>query len=243
MFMTKKPWMEGPIELLNHGLSHLQQDSDFDNRMAMICIDNSIELMMKTFVGLPKRVSGKKISKSEYDEMTNSFSDLLDGIQKYASDKIVGIELGDIEWYHRIRNQLYHDGNGITVEKSKVEGYTEIAKILFSNLFDMPQEEFIEIKLDNRIGEFLSCWHHIENELKRIGEEFNFGTTVLPISYFAAKRLVSRKLVSPTFADELKSLRMFRNELVHSSEKIPTPAEIKQSISKAESIVQVLKNI
>lgn len=54
----------------------------------------------------------------------------MDGLEEFASDKLTGIELGDIEWFHRLRNQLYHDGNGITVEKEKVETYAAISKIL-----------------------------------------------------------------------------------------------------------------
>ncbi len=55
--MYEKPWMSGPRELLIHGLQHLDSDIDFDNRMAMISIDNSTELMIKTYLGLPKRIS------------------------------------------------------------------------------------------------------------------------------------------------------------------------------------------
>jgi hypothetical protein len=36
--------------------------------------------------------------------------------KRICSNKLIGIELGEIEWYHKIDNQLYHDGNGITVE-------------------------------------------------------------------------------------------------------------------------------
>ncbi len=36
--MIEKPWITGPKELLVHGLQHLDLNSDFDNRIAMISI-------------------------------------------------------------------------------------------------------------------------------------------------------------------------------------------------------------
>ena len=135
--MYEKPWMAGPRELLVHGLQHLDLESDFDNRMAMISIDNSIELMIKTYLSLPKRISQiEGLNRRRLQEITSNFPSLLDGLEEFGGEKLNGIELGDIEWFHRVRNQLYHDGNGITVEKEKVEAYGEMAKILFENLFD-----------------------------------------------------------------------------------------------------------
>lgn len=42
MSTIQKPWVTGPKELLNHGLQHLELDTDFDSRMAMISIDNAV---------------------------------------------------------------------------------------------------------------------------------------------------------------------------------------------------------
>ncbi len=71
--------------------------------------------------------------------------------------------MGDIEWFHRVRNQLYHDGNGITVEKEKVEVYAEIANILFENLFGQQIEEIESKNLHHSlIGEFVKLWADLE---------------------------------------------------------------------------------
>lgn len=74
----------------------------------MISIDNAVELMVKTYLGLPKRVTGLLISRREFQEIQEAFPSLLDALEKYAADKLTGIDLGEIEWYHRLRNQLYH---------------------------------------------------------------------------------------------------------------------------------------
>ncbi|RZK65066.1 MAG: hypothetical protein EOO85_28840, partial [Pedobacter sp.] len=133
--MTSTPWTNGPKEILKHGLDLIKKDSDTNRRLAIISIDNAVELMIKTFLGLPKRINGLKITRKEYEEFSESFPRLLDALENHAPDKIIGIDLGEIEWFHRLRNQLYHQGNGLTVEKSNVEVYAELANILFKNIF------------------------------------------------------------------------------------------------------------
>ena len=106
-----QPWVTGPAEILEHGLSLLKTDSDKNRRLAMIAIDNSVELAIKTYLGLPKRITGLLITRKEYAEISESFPRLLDALEKYCEGKLEGLDLGEIEWYHRIRNQLYHQGS------------------------------------------------------------------------------------------------------------------------------------
>lgn len=46
------------------------------------------------------------------------------------------VDISEIEWYYRLRNELYHEGNGLTVAEEKVVAYAEIARELFSRLFE-----------------------------------------------------------------------------------------------------------
>ena len=103
---AESPWASGPSELLRHGLSLLADDTDSNRRFAMIAIDNSVELMLRTYLELPRRVTGLRISRQKLQDMSDSFPSLLDAIEEHASDKLTGIDLGEIEWYHRLRNQL-----------------------------------------------------------------------------------------------------------------------------------------
>ncbi len=52
-------------------------------------------------------------------------------LDKYGAQKLGSLDLGEIEWYHRLRNQLYHQGNGLTVERTKIEVYGQLAVALF----------------------------------------------------------------------------------------------------------------
>ncbi len=160
------PWSEGPKELLQHAVDHISQDGDFDRRIAMISIDNAVELMIKTYLGLPKRKEKNgKPSRKQLEEASNSFPSLLDLLEEFAAGKLTGVSLDEIEWYHRIRNQLYHSGNGITVEIARVQTYLSLAKTLFQNLFATELELVSESLIQKKLGTFLGKWGVFEKEL------------------------------------------------------------------------------
>src|SRR5208283_193867 len=114
-------------------------------------------LTIKTYLGLPKRITGLQISRKDFADIAESFPGLLDALEKHCNDKLAGIDLGEIEWYHRLRNQLYHQGNGLTVERDKVEVYAELANVLFKNLFGYALVQSHGRKTE-LLGEFLAVW-------------------------------------------------------------------------------------
>ena len=148
--MRMKPWMTGPVELLRHALEHLKRGPPFDYRISLISIDNAVELTIKTYLGLPKRLrKSDGPSRKKLQEACASFPDLLDLFEGYNSERQKDIELGEIEWYHRLRNTLYHDGSGITVDPDKVDSYLQIAKILCQKLLSIPiQDEVLPLQCE-----------------------------------------------------------------------------------------------
>jgi len=181
----------------------------------MISIDNSVELMMKTFLGLPRRVTGLTITRKEFQDVSESFPALLDALEKFAGSKLDGLDLGAIEWYHRLRNQLYHQGNGLTVERDKVEIYAELANLLFTNLFGYRLIESPTSKTE-LLGEFLVSWADVERALrklaaKHISEEKAQRLTVLT----AMKTLLLRKDLPMRDVVELEQYRRIRNLAAH----------------------------
>lgn len=70
---SEPPWASGPGEILRHGLALLKKDSDSNRRLAMIAIDNAVELTIKTYLGLPKRVTGIGISRKDFQEISENF--------------------------------------------------------------------------------------------------------------------------------------------------------------------------
>ena len=207
--MSEPLWATGPGEILRHGIQLLEKDSDKNRRLAMIAIDNSVELMLKTYISIPMRVTGLSISRKERDDICGGFPQLLDGVEKHAADKLAGIDLGEVEWFHRLRNELYHQGNGLTVERRKVEVYAELAKVLFENLFG------VEMQLDesdglHTLGEFMGAWVQIEKELSKLNKNGRPVSTSNLVS-----KLHSEGRLTVAQLHEFRELQKIRNEVVH----------------------------
>ena len=202
------PWATGPGEILRHGLELLSRDSDVNRRLAMISIDNSVELMIKTYLGLPRRITGLVITRREYDEFSQSFPRLLDALEQHGADKIDGIDLGEIEWYHRLRNELYHQGNGLTVERDKVEVYSELANLLFENLFGFrliePEDDRVRV-----LGDFMSAWINFERVITRSTTD----RRQMPLGNL--RKLVADGMISDAEMAEINQIRQTRNRVVH----------------------------
>ena len=182
----------------------------------MLSIDNAVELTLKTYLGLPRRVTGINLGRKRFQEISESFPSLLDAIEQHGSSKIPSIDLGEIEWYHRLRNELYHQGNGLTVEKQKVEMYAQLAKQLFESLFE------IELGIDQTpqqslLGQFIQGWVRLENVATSLAHRR--GTCeahkkiVSPLTVI--KELAAAGLITNDEKTRLEELRQIRNQVVH----------------------------
>ena len=213
MNMHEEPlWASGPGEILRHGIDLLAKDSDANRRLALISIDNSVELAMQTFIQLPKRITGIDISRKQRDDICTSFINLLDGIETHASEKIVGVNLGEIEWFHRLRNQLYHQGNGLTVERKKVELYAKIASMLLTSLFGVSLK-FPESGSMHLIGDFINAYASIEQSLRDAPSYY----PALPSGRMVNETIRS-SILGPASHDKLDEITRVRNIVVHSPE-------------------------
>lgn len=208
------PWASGPGEILRHGLALLKKDTDANRRLAMISIDNAVELTIKTYLGLPKRVTGLGISRKDFQEIAESFPAMLDALEKHATDKLTGVDLGEVEWYHRLRNQLYHQGNGLTVERTKVEIYAQLANTLFENLFGVKLVTTVSETADI-FGDFMMAWIAFERELVRVTDG-NAESPRRPFSIDEMVRVLGKDApFSTSDHRRLRELRVLRNETVH----------------------------
>lgn len=208
--MSEPFWASGPGEILRHGVSLLRDDTDTNRRLAMISIDNSVELMMQTYIQLPKRISGVDLSRKERTQYCENFSSLLDGIENAAGVQTEGMNLGEIEWFHRLRNELYHQGNGLTVERLKVEAYAEIAKRLFVTLFGSEADLRIEeTKNMDLLGRFLSDWVGLEDAMRKRNKD-SYATPLLGFHH-----LKDQNAITEQEFHRLSELRKIRNVVVH----------------------------
>ena len=245
--MAQQPWVTGPSEILQHGLSLLKKDSDSNRRLAMISIDNAVELAIKTYLSLPRRITGINLSRKEYQEISESFPQLLDAMEKHVSEKLGGIDLGEIEWFHRLRNQLYHQGNGLTVDKDKVKIYAELAKLLFRNLFGF-DIQFPEEKDQELLGLFIATWGKLEKTLTAVAIKNNSQTnsnrvvTRLTLPSYALKDLYQSGIVSKDTKMEIERIGIIRNQVVHGTEDFKS-AVTPELVSKVWEIKKELDKI
>ena len=238
--MTEKPWTSGPRELLDHAKSHLQSKTAFDCRIAMISIDNAVELAIRTYLGLPRRVRGTDGPPRRELESAQGFPDLLDLLEKYGGDKLSGIELGDIEWYHRLRNTLYHDGNGVTVDPEKVDAYNQVAHLLFQNLFEAAVTPEAEPPATTLLGEFVLKWATLETRIRALAASHLPKRT--PEAHSAISLydgLITKGVVPTNMRRQLEALARIRSSVIHGT-TVPPPEDLKRLIAGVDEILSTL---
>jgi hypothetical protein len=202
-------WASGAIELLRHADSHINLDSAFDRRIAFISIDNAVETMIRTFLSLPKNKSGVQVSRKHLEEAENSFPKLLALLWLHVGQRLTGIDDSDIEHYHRIRNKLYHDGTGLSVDEQYLLAYRQIAAIILQNLFGVKP---IEPRPAPTLEHLIVLWNSLEENFKRRLAEAGIdrGHT------FFWEAAIKEGIITGNDAALLSELRMIRNKQVHS---------------------------
>lgn len=206
----KKGWVNGPRELLEHASEHIATKSDFDKRIAFISIDNAVELSIITYLSLPKRIAKRDTpSRKEIADAENSFSGLLDLLERFRCDLCDIVFLEDIEWYHRMRNQLYHNGNCITIDASQVESYYEISITLFETLFNEKFKPKKSVNYTTCVAQFLFRWKNFDQL---------FRSKLPPkdtYAYYWKRDYLSS--IDIKLKDDYEEIFNFRNEVTHST--------------------------
>jgi len=141
--MSEMPWLTGPVELLWHAQDHMEHESDFDLRITMVSVDNAVEAAFVAY--LEYGINLKSFQWSDYKKKIKHFPGKVDLIEKYGPPEVSPL-LADIRYYHDIRNQIYHQGNGLTVEREKVAAYAQLSRTVISQLFHADIDKMIEQK-------------------------------------------------------------------------------------------------
>lgn len=159
----KKLWIEGPKEILNHAIGHFEAGTPSDLRFALISIDNAIEVAIKAYLRYEKG-----LTRGEVDKL-NSFHELLRKLQEKLDPPLEKDKAVNIVYFHDIRNDLYHNGNGMTVSKENVETALNIAYELFDRLFRVDMRRVME-----EADRFYNYWNKFqENKATYSNFEWN----------------------------------------------------------------------
>lgn len=225
-------WASGTVELLRHADSHIHLETAFDRRIAFISIDNSVETSIRTFLSLPSSKSGIRVHRKDVDAVENSFPGLLSLLWQHAKGRLTGIDEADIEHYHRIRNKLYHDGTGLSVDEQYLLAYRQIAVLLLKNLFDVALGD---PKPAPTLERLIVLWNKIEEafnqKFKKAG--IDRGQT------YSWEESMQTGVLSADDVYKLTELRMIRNKQVHSSTL--DRRQVEYAVGMAEQLLSKLE--
>lgn len=148
---TIKPWARGPFELLKHAEGHLKAGTDFDKRMALISFDNAVEVSITTFLQLHPKQRGNRVYKREQvaSWQANYHSKLDFLYDHYLTEPGISTDVtrDEVIWYHDLRNQLYHSGNGMVPEESSLAGARQAANWVFSVLYGVDAKALLKTEV------------------------------------------------------------------------------------------------
>lgn len=132
----KNPWEIGPTELIEFALERMHGGSDFDRRLSFLILDVGVETLIKTFLTIPIKVSGVQTSLTKRREAVGgSFHALIEGLQEAIPARAEKLDLVHVQYYHGIRNTLYHQGNTVVaVNEDQLKGYAQLAVDILKEL-------------------------------------------------------------------------------------------------------------
>lgn len=213
-----KPWTQGAKELLTHSFELLSQQKASLNRIAFICIDNSVELMIKTYLLLPKRLTKISVGRSKLIEQTQTFPRMLDLLAEVAPQKLSGLDINEIDWFHRVRNDLYHNGHGFLIEQKYAVIYGEIARQLFQNLYEISLELTVRPEV-RPLSLFMRDWFALNQTLE----------TLQPTPPASDLQALSPQLTLP-IQTQITQLGEFHEQLVYGYELPKITDETRQQL-------------
>jgi hypothetical protein len=126
-------------ELIEHSEEHLSSGSEKDMKIALVHVDNSIEIMLKEYLRYQKEKKLDEIEDISFYGLLNSCSD----ISVVKSSKSLFIA------FHDMRNAIYHLGN-LLPSKEDVESAIELAKSLFNEIHPQAGFKNAEVTLPSK---------------------------------------------------------------------------------------------
>lgn len=169
------PWQNGPAEIISYALEliHDKHNKEFNNRIAFLLLDIGVETLFKTFLTLPEDVTHADTEYRERRKAANgTFHDLVVGIKAAAPSRLKDDILSHIEFYHDLRNKLYHQGNGITIPVQNVLGYAKDATYLLKSLIGVDLTEKTVLAPDS-LKKLTNQATDLESALIRLRETVN----------------------------------------------------------------------
>jgi len=136
---TEFPWQQTPLKIIWYACSLAEKGGDFASQIAFLLCDVGVETLFKTYLSLDKEITGSNLSYGKSMKIVNgnSFFEIVQGM-KEATQGDVDTDLYDrVMFFHKIRNKIYHQGDGVTITSRNLAEYSHIAEILLFLLLDV----------------------------------------------------------------------------------------------------------
>lgn len=140
-------WARGPYELIEHAEGHFNHKNDTDRRIALVGFDNAIEVAITTYLQLnPKLRAGKTFPRKDVDGWLQNYHTKIAFLEQFVEDQKFPLQssITEIIWYHSLRNELYHSGNGMVPEKHCIEGLRLAALEVFKCLYEVDVDPLLK---------------------------------------------------------------------------------------------------
>jgi hypothetical protein len=242
------PWQSGPAELLSHAIQHLHRDSDFDKRMAFLVLDIGVETLLKTFLTLPDEVTKVQGSFAERKKAAEgSFHDLVRGTDRASGPRLKKLNLSHVQFYHDLRNTLYHQGNGITVPVEKAQGYAQLAVDLLRVLLDVDLSD--ELHRPKVQAQELARLQELKARIAQQEREVKRSLKQLEATIELAIEKIEPKLALPSFARRFDLLTteyihtVFEEEDGEVRKFFVMTGDFKRRLEFADSVVELLESV
>jgi hypothetical protein len=156
MIKTEFPWQTLPANLIAYGIKHSEMESEFEQQVGFLLLDIGVETTLKVFHTLPENVSRvrdveKKLLKQD-DKFLLKITDVVN-LDKTNFHFLISVarelteeglieenDWKNLEYFHSIRNKLYHQGDGVTTTKANLNGYATLSRKLIRVLLSVDLE-------------------------------------------------------------------------------------------------------
>jgi len=193
----ERPWQVMPAKIIKLALEHANKDNDFDDQVAYLLLDTGVEAALKIYLINQKQdveyIKFPELLKRVTEELSKSNPSLIPQLQ-------------DIEYLHKIRNKLYHQGDGVRPTEDNLKRYSDIAKKIIGEVIDVNIEtEEKEYKLTlsgyNRKHKFEDLVAEIQEWLKYFHESCAIVTEKLRPIYETREFSIRLKDISYNYSD------------------------------------------
>lgn len=147
------PWQITAKKLINFASKFKNTYDEFERQVGYLLLDVGVETLFRVFItqpgveaklGYTKRdkiakgtiekatIQRDEITLSGFDEL--AFHKLTEAVNQIAGEKVNNDDLKKAEYFHNIRNKIYHLGDGIIPTKQNFEEYLSLANSLLDAL-------------------------------------------------------------------------------------------------------------